>query len=164
MNNRVYVFPSIFPTPETEAENRVILLKVGSNLADFVLMTDKIPDLTAAKRFPMLPLLHLRRKWDKPPRKHHRLGVSTIPHITKTRQSPSGTSSIMSTASCITPNTVSGIRQTSSGTCHAYRMPPIFGASPKRGGGWGKSTSPMRRCPNIRYISSKTVKYQSIGA
>ena len=27
----------------------------------------------------MLSLLHLRRGWDKPPRKHHRLGVSTIP-------------------------------------------------------------------------------------
>ena len=44
MNNRVYVFPSIFPTPATETENQVIWLKVGKEWSMFALMTSIIPD------------------------------------------------------------------------------------------------------------------------
>ena len=44
MNQRTYVFPSIFPTPETELENRVIWLKVGQEWPMFALMVDKIPE------------------------------------------------------------------------------------------------------------------------
>ena len=45
MNERVYVFPSIFPTFKTEAENRVIWLKVGQEWPAFALMINKIPDV-----------------------------------------------------------------------------------------------------------------------
>ena len=45
LNNCVYLFPSIFPTPETETENRVIRLKVGKELPMFALMANQIPDL-----------------------------------------------------------------------------------------------------------------------
>ena len=45
MNERVYVFPSIFPTPETEKENRVIWLKVGTDWPMFALMVNVIPNL-----------------------------------------------------------------------------------------------------------------------
>ena len=45
MIDRVLVFPSIFPTSETEVENRVIWLKVGSEWSMFGLMVNKIPDL-----------------------------------------------------------------------------------------------------------------------
>ena len=45
MNEEVYGFPSIFPTPETETENRVIWLKVGTEWPMFALMADKLPDL-----------------------------------------------------------------------------------------------------------------------
>ena len=44
MNDVVYVFPSIFPTSETETENRVIWLKVGKEWPMFALMVDKLPD------------------------------------------------------------------------------------------------------------------------
>ena len=44
MNQRVFVLPSIFPTPETEVENQVIWLKVGATWPTFALMIDKIPD------------------------------------------------------------------------------------------------------------------------
>ena len=45
MNQRVYVFPSIFPTPETETKNRVICVG-GYGRKDFaVLMSKSIPDL-----------------------------------------------------------------------------------------------------------------------
>ena len=45
LNNCVYLFPSIFPTSETEKENRVIWLKVGKELPMFSLMANQIPDL-----------------------------------------------------------------------------------------------------------------------
>ena len=45
MNNSVYLFPSIFPTPETEEENLVIWLKVGGDWPMFALAVNKIPDL-----------------------------------------------------------------------------------------------------------------------
>ena len=45
MNNCVYVLPSIFPTPKTEAENRMIWIKVGQEWPMFALMVNKIPDL-----------------------------------------------------------------------------------------------------------------------
>ena len=46
MNERVREFPSIFPTPETEVENRVICVSgIGSNKPFQSLMVDVIPDL-----------------------------------------------------------------------------------------------------------------------
>ncbi len=44
MIQRTYVFPSIFPTPEAELDNRVIWLKVGQQWPMFALMVDKIPE------------------------------------------------------------------------------------------------------------------------
>ena len=44
MTERVYVFLSILPTPETETENRVIWLKVGQEWPMFALMVNKIPE------------------------------------------------------------------------------------------------------------------------
>ena len=44
MNERVYVFPSLFPPQETETENRVIWLKVGSDWPMFALMANVILD------------------------------------------------------------------------------------------------------------------------
>ncbi len=44
MNESVYVFPSIFPTPKTETENRVIWLKVGGDWSMFALMVNKLAD------------------------------------------------------------------------------------------------------------------------
>ena len=45
LNNCVYLFPSIFPTPETETENQVMWVKVGRDWPMFVLMANQIPDL-----------------------------------------------------------------------------------------------------------------------
>ena len=46
MNHRVHVFPSIFPTPETEIENRVICLTdKGSEKSFMVLMSYQLTDL-----------------------------------------------------------------------------------------------------------------------
>ena len=46
MNQRVYVFPSIFPIPETEEENKVICVSaIGNNKPFHTVMVDVIPDL-----------------------------------------------------------------------------------------------------------------------
>ena len=46
MNEEVYVFPSIFPTPETEQENRVICVSgIGGNKPFHTLMSPLIPSL-----------------------------------------------------------------------------------------------------------------------
>lgn len=45
MNHRQGIFPTIFPTPATEAENTVIWLKVGSEWPMFALAVNIIPDL-----------------------------------------------------------------------------------------------------------------------
>ena len=46
MTERVYVYPSIFPTPETEAENNVICVSApGATQSFHTLMVDMIPDL-----------------------------------------------------------------------------------------------------------------------
>ena len=45
MNERVYVFPSIFPTPETQMENRVICVGGYGRKEFAVLMSKFIPDL-----------------------------------------------------------------------------------------------------------------------
>ena len=46
MNQRVFVFPSIFPTSETEKENQAICLAaIGSPISFHCLMTHQIPDL-----------------------------------------------------------------------------------------------------------------------
>ena len=45
LNHRVHVFPSIFPTPETEAENRVLVVSDRGFRSDYsALMTNLIPD------------------------------------------------------------------------------------------------------------------------
>ena len=49
LNNRVYLFPSIFPTPNTEAENRIICVAgVGNRKGFGCLATNKIPALDLA--------------------------------------------------------------------------------------------------------------------
>ena len=45
LNEEVYVFPNILPTPLTEKENQVIWLKVGTEYPMFALMVNSIPDL-----------------------------------------------------------------------------------------------------------------------
>ena len=49
INDRVLVFPSIFPTPETETENRVICVAgIGDRKGFGCLMTNRIPSLDLA--------------------------------------------------------------------------------------------------------------------
>jgi len=45
MNNDVYPFTHIFPTPATEKENKIILLKVGMEIPLFALCTNVLTDL-----------------------------------------------------------------------------------------------------------------------
>jgi predicted helicase len=63
LNERVYQFPHFFPSIDTELENAVIWLKVGSEWPMFALITNTIPKFASSRRFTMLPLLHLLRRW-----------------------------------------------------------------------------------------------------
>jgi len=56
LNERVYVFPSIFPSPATEAENRVICVSgVGSNKPFHCLMVSMIPCLDMLEKTQCFP-------------------------------------------------------------------------------------------------------------
>ncbi len=79
MTERAYLFPSIFPTPETETENRVIWLKVGSDWPMFALMANVILDQLPQGGSQCFPLLHLRRGRRQPQRERHRLGAGGVP-------------------------------------------------------------------------------------
>ena len=60
MNDVVSVFPSIFSTPETEQENRVICVSgLGSNKPFQTLMASLIPCFDILEKTQMFPLLHL---------------------------------------------------------------------------------------------------------
>ena len=56
MIERVYVFPSIFPTPQTEQENRVICVSgIGSNKPFHTLMVEMIPCLDSLEKTQCFP-------------------------------------------------------------------------------------------------------------
>ncbi len=56
MNQRVHVFPSIFPTPETEQENRVICVSgIASNKPFQTLIVDKIPCIDLLEKTQCFP-------------------------------------------------------------------------------------------------------------
>ena len=56
MNERVYVFPSIFPMPKTETKNRVICVSgIGSNKPFHVLMAALIPSLDILEKTQCFP-------------------------------------------------------------------------------------------------------------
>ena len=56
MNNRVYVFPSIFPTPKTEQENRVICVSgIGGNKPFHTLIAETIPSLDILEKTQCFP-------------------------------------------------------------------------------------------------------------
>ena len=56
LNERVYGFPSIFPTPETEIENRVICVSgLGSNKPFHAMMSEMIPCLDILEKTQCFP-------------------------------------------------------------------------------------------------------------
>ena len=82
MNQRTYVLPSIFPTPETEKENRVICVPSIGGRADFwCYLANVIPNLTitAIDGNQCFPFYTYDEGRHKPSRKHHRLGTCTVP-------------------------------------------------------------------------------------
>ena len=151
MNEEVYSFPSIFPTPETEQENRVICVAgIGDRKGFGCLTTNRIPSIDLAfEKAQCFPFY----TYDEDGRNRREnitdWALEQFRAITQTRSSPNGTSSIIPMPSCITPPIGSGIRRTSSGTCRACRMRPTFGGLPKRGVSWEKSTSAMKMRTNI---------------
>ena len=88
MNERVYVFPFIFPTPETERENRVIIVPSAGGRADYwCFCADTIPSLTLTSidGSQCFPYYTYDEDGSKPPREHHRLGAGAVPRAVRRR-------------------------------------------------------------------------------
>ena len=82
MTDRVSLFPSIFPTPETETENRVICVGGYGRKEFAVLMSKLIPNLNIwGDPATIVSFLHLQGGRDKPQGKHKRLGFRGIPEL-----------------------------------------------------------------------------------
>ena len=166
MNDVVYVFPSIFPKPEAETENRVICVAgIGNRKGFGCLTTNMIPDIDLAfektQCFPFYTYdedggnrrenitdwaleqfrAHYRdeaiTKWDI---FHYVYGILHHPDYRERYQA--------------------NLKR------DLPRLPytPDFWGFAKAGERLGKSTSAMKRCPSIRWHSSKTVKRRSTGA
>jgi predicted helicase len=166
MNERVYVFPSIFPTLETETENRVIVVpSIGGRSDYWCFCTDIIPNLTitsidGSQCFPFYTYDEdgtNRREnitdWALAQFRAHygddAIGKWDIFHyVYALLHHPDYRERYQANLKRDLPRLL-------------YTLD--FWDFAKAGDGWEKSTSAMRRCPNIRYISSKTVKCQSIG-
>ena len=135
MNEAVYVFPSIFPTPETESGESCDLCRRlrSKGICCF--------DEQIYSRFELLWLTHNNPSPSIPTTRTEGTAVRASPigrwhnsgRITETTPSASGTSFIMSTVCSITRHIGSGIRRTSSGTCHACRMRRDFWEFAKAG-------------------------------
>lgn len=116
LNEEVYIFPSIFPTPRTEQENQIICLTgEGSEKPFMTLASDKIVDLhlrapdAARNAFPSTPTTKMVR-----------IAARTSPtgrwnsfaRITKTNRSRSGTSFTTFTPCCIIRSIANVTRRT----------------------------------------------------
>ena len=114
LNQRVFVFPRIFPTPGTEVENRVICVNRSREKPFTCLITDCIPEHvmtggfgSAGQHFPFYIYD------EEGANRRENITDWALAHsesIIKTRTSPSGTFSITRMRSCIIRRIVSGIR------------------------------------------------------
>ena len=167
MNEEVYVFPSIFPIPETEQKNRVICISgIGSNKPFHTFMVEMIPCLDSLEKTQCFPFYtydedgtnrcenitdwaleqfrgHYRNetitKWDI---FHYVYALLHHPEYRERYQ-------------------VNLKRDLP----HLPYAPRLLELSPKRGVGWGKSIIGYEEVPRAStHISSKTVKCRSIGA
>ncbi len=80
LNREAYGIFTYFPIAKAETENRMIWYKVGSDWTQYALMVNHISDVMPQGGSPMLPLLHIRRRRQQPPREHHQLGACAIPN------------------------------------------------------------------------------------
>ena len=83
---RVYVFPSIFPSEKAETQNRAICVTAIGNKKPFhCLATHQITDVHLTGDSQCFPFLYVRRGRHKLPREHHRLGIARIPNPLRRR-------------------------------------------------------------------------------
>ena len=131
MNDRVGVFPSIYPKPETEAKNRVICVSgIGSNKPFHTLMAEMIQFYDLLEKTQCFPSTPTTRTEQIAARTSPIGRWNTSARIMKMTQSPNGTYSIMFMACSTIQNTESGIRRISNGNCRAFRSHWILDQSP----------------------------------
>ena len=105
MNNEVAHFPTIFPTPETEKENRVICVSsVGNSKSFQSLMVDVIPDLHLTGDSQCFPFYTYNKDGTNRSENITDWALAEFrTHYQETTLSPSGTSSTTAMDSYITP-------------------------------------------------------------
>ena len=169
---RVYVFPSIFPSEKAETQNRAICVTAIGNKKPFhCLATHQITDVHLTGDSQCFPFYTYDE--DGTNRRENITDWALAQfrtHYCRTTKSTSGTFSITFTAYCIIPPTGSGMRQTSSETCRGCLMPPTSVGLPTPVHGWRKSMSATKMFKNIRaetapppYSSSKPPTYPLTG-
>ena len=142
-NEERYQQYRIFPTPQTEEQNQVICVAgIGDRKGFGCLIASKIPALDLAfEKTQCFPFYTYdedgKNRRENITTGHWRNSVRTA----VTTQSPSGTSSIMSTHCSTIPSTESGMLPTSSWNYPGFPMSPISGALPMPECGWQRFTS-----------------------
>ena len=173
MTERVYVFPAIFPTPETEAKNRVISVAgIGDRKGFGCLMANMIPSVDLAfEKIQCFPFYTYDEDSNNR-REIHRLGMEQFREYYEDDSITTWDySSIMFMLRSTIRIIESGIKRILSGNCRAFHLHRIldrspaqaFGDLPKQGNGYRKFTSAMRTCLNISLSSSKLLICLSTG-
>ena len=111
INNDVHVFPSIFPTPIAESENRVICVSgIGSNKTFQSLIVDVIPDVQLVSNGQCFPFYTYDEDGTNRQENITDWALTEFRTTTAMIPSPNGTSSTTPIRSCTIPPIVRNIR------------------------------------------------------
>ena len=127
LNQRVFVFPRIFPTPDTEEENRVISVNMSREKPFTCLMTDCIAEHVMTGGFgsagQYFPFYIYDEDGTNRREEHHRVGIGAVPRTLRRRGNHQvGHFPLYLRASCTILRIAIGIRRTSSGICRISRL------------------------------------------
>ena len=170
---RVYAFPSIFPTPETETENQSHLcqLDIGSNkcfqmpYSGSYRLSVKFSNSSNGGT-QCFPFYTYDEDGTQSPREHHRLGVGSIPLALRRRHAIDQVGHLPLCLWLAPPPGIPGAipcQPQARPAAHPLR-PGLLGPLPKPANAWQNSTSAMKPNPNIGSSSSKIQTRRSTGA
>ena len=166
MNDRMGVFPSISPTPETEAENRVICVSgIGSNKPFHTLMAEMIQCYDLLEKTQCFPFYTYDEDGTN---RRENITDWALEQFREHYQDDSITKwDIFHYVYGLLHHPDYRERYQANLKRELPRLPftpENFGGLPKRGNGYRKSTSAMRTCLNIGLSSSKLRICRSTGA
>ena len=167
MTERVYLFPAIFPSSETESENRVICVAgIGDRKGFGCLSTSMIPSVDLAfEKVQCFPFYTYNEDGTNRRENITDWALTEFQTHYKDNTITKWDLSTTTTDSCITPTIVKNTRRTLSGTCHISLSPKTSGDSRRQANDSQKSTSTTNPNPNTANSNSfRTPTSRSIGA